>query len=118
VRCVHEHVEGTVASTAPVEVARQADGFFEEASTIVGERFAEASYDDDRGLRVSVNDLTDRDRAAITAVAQRYGIVDRIRIPQPSHAESLIPETHLVAPLHLEDGRRLVSPALPLSVTD
>jgi hypothetical protein len=65
---------------APDRVRDQQHELFEAARLIVGERYAESRVDPDRGFRVTVIDLSDEDRAAITAVAQRLGIEDWVRI--------------------------------------
>lgn len=66
--------------TAPENVERRADDFFDQARLLVGDRFAEARFDPDRGLRVTIIDLDDQDTAAITNAAQQLGILDWVRI--------------------------------------
>lgn len=66
--------------SAPETVAEHAGELFDEARVIVGERFAEARFDLDRGLRVTVTDLSEQDVVAIGALAQRLGIERWVRI--------------------------------------
>lgn len=65
--------------TAPHHVEQHSQELFDEAVRLVGDRFAEARFDPDRGLRVTVIDLTDQDVAAIDGVAQQLGITDWVR---------------------------------------
>ena len=66
--------------TAPKDVGRHAHKFFDAARLLAGDRFAEARFDPDRGLRVTVIDLNDQDTASITHAAEQLGILDWIRI--------------------------------------
>jgi hypothetical protein len=67
-------------SQAPDIVRDHKQELFDEARLIVGERFAGSRIDPDRGLRVTVIDLGDRDIAAITRLAQRLGIEAWVRL--------------------------------------
>ncbi|NYJ75874.1 hypothetical protein [Allobranchiibius huperziae] len=66
--------------TAPEDVDHQAYEFFDEARLLVGDRFAEARFDPDRGLRVTIIDLTDQDTASISNAAAQLGILHWVRI--------------------------------------
>lgn len=66
--------------TASENVERHAHDFFDQARLLVGDRFAEARFDPDRGLRVTIVDLNDQDTAGITNAAQQLGILDWVRI--------------------------------------
>jgi hypothetical protein len=66
--------------TAPENVERHAHDFFDQARLLVGDRFAEARFDPDRGLRVTIIELNDQDTTAITNAAQQLGILDWVRI--------------------------------------
>jgi hypothetical protein len=68
------------ATTAPDDVERHADELFDQARALVGDRFAAARFDPDRGLRVTVVDLSNQDVVAITSVAQRLTIAEWVRI--------------------------------------
>lgn len=65
---------------APENVERHAGDFFDDARLLVGDRFAEARFDPDRGLRVTIIDLNDQDTTAITNAAHQLGILDWVRI--------------------------------------
>jgi hypothetical protein len=65
---------------APENVRDHQHELFDEARLIVGGRFAESRIDPDRGLRVTVIDLSAEDTAAIAVVAQRLGIEGWVRI--------------------------------------
>lgn len=67
------------AAVAPPAVEQHADELFADARRLLGNRFAEARYDNDRGLRVTAVDLDDRDVAAISAAAERLGIAGWVR---------------------------------------
>jgi hypothetical protein len=71
---------GSQAANAPSNVAAHADEFFARARSLVGDRFGEARFDPDRGLRVTIVDLDDQDLVAITTIAQRLTIADWVRI--------------------------------------
>ena len=77
---------GSQEPTAPDHVERHAQDFFDEAERLVGERFAEARFDSDRGLRVTIIDLNDRDTTAIANAARQLGILDRVRIERADPA--------------------------------
>ena len=62
------------------------DKFFEDAQALIGDRFAEARLDPDGAPRVTVIDLSERDVAAITAVAERLGVSDQVRIERADPA--------------------------------
>lgn len=72
--------------TAPDGVEWHADELFTQARALVGERFAEARFDPDRGLRVTIIDLSDQDVTAITEVARRLGIVSWVRVERADPA--------------------------------
>lgn len=65
---------------APKDVGRHAHEFFDAARLLVGDRFAEARFDPDRGLRVTIIDLNDQDTASIRNAAEQLGIIDWVRI--------------------------------------
>ncbi|UIJ35996.1 hypothetical protein [Allobranchiibius sp. GilTou73] len=67
-------------STAPKDVGRHAHEFFDAARLLLADRFAEARFDPDRGLRVTIIELNDQDKASITNAAEQLGILDWIRI--------------------------------------
>jgi hypothetical protein len=67
-------------TTAPDNVERHAHELFDQARALVGDRFAEARFDPDRGLRITIIDLNDQDAAAITNVAQRLTVAEWVRI--------------------------------------
>ena len=71
---------------APEDVSRHAHEFFDEAELVVGDRFAEARVDPDRGLRVTIIDLTDQDIASIINAAAQLGILDWVRIERADPA--------------------------------
>lgn len=64
------------ATTAVDTVERHAIELIRQANVLVGDRFAEARRDPDRGVRVTIIDLTDQDATAITEAAQRLTIAD------------------------------------------
>lgn len=71
-------------------IGRPAHQFIDEAREIVGERFAEARFDPDRAVRITVIELIElieQDRSALTAAAERLGIADRVRLEcaDPEH---------------------------------
>ena len=72
--------------TAPAVVERHAHELFDEARALVGDRFAEARFDPDRGLRVTIIDPDDHDVSAINAVAERLGIAEWVRIERADPA--------------------------------
>ncbi|HST47617.1 hypothetical protein [Jatrophihabitans sp.] len=73
--------------TAPDDVEQHADEFFTETRALVGDRFAEARFDPDRGLRVTIIDLTDQDTTAITDLARRLGIASWVRVERAKPAD-------------------------------
>lgn len=74
--------------TAPDDVERHAAEFFTETRALVSDRFAEARFDlDDRGLRVTIIDLTDQDITAITDLARRLGIASWVRVERAEPAD-------------------------------
>lgn len=72
--------------TAPDDVDRKADEFFEQSRELLADRFAEARHDPDRGLRVTIIDLSDDDVAAISDLGRRLGIGGWIRIERADPA--------------------------------
>jgi hypothetical protein len=68
------------ATSAPDNVQRHANELFDQARALVGDRFAEARVNPDRGLRVTIVDLTHQDVAAIANVAHRLTIGEWVRI--------------------------------------
>ena len=74
------HPRDTTGPTAPDDVERHAHDLFDQARALTGDRFAEARFDPDRGLRVTIIDLNDEDTTAITDAAQRLGIAGWVRI--------------------------------------
>lgn len=66
--------------TTPDEVEQRAHEWFDQVDDLVGDRLAERRYDDDRGLRVTIVDLTDDDVTTITQRAAELGIAAWVRI--------------------------------------
>lgn len=58
----------------------RARDLFAGAETMLGGRLAEARFDDDRGLRITVVDLSDADRAALDGLARQLGIESWVRL--------------------------------------
>jgi len=77
-------------AAAPDVVERHAQELFDQARALVGDRFAEARVDPDRGLRVTIIDLDVHDVSAINAVAERLGVAEWVRIERadPSALEA------------------------------
>lgn len=84
------HPRDSQGPTAPDDVERHSDDLFDQARALAGDRFAEARFDPDRGLRVTIIDLNDQDTTAITDLAQRLGIAGWVRI---EHADPAALET-------------------------
>ncbi|MGH8962298.1 MAG: hypothetical protein ACRDWT_14100 [Jatrophihabitantaceae bacterium] len=99
--------------TAPDEVEQRSHELFDEARRIVAERFAEASFDPDRGLRVTVIDLNDQDMAAITGLAQRLGIAGWVRVERADPAALEAWEQLRIDLLRLRDTRPRVLQQYP-----
>lgn len=72
--------------TAPDDVEWHADELFEQSRELVADRFGEARFDPDRGLRVTIIDLNDQDIAAITNLGKRLGIASWVRIERADPA--------------------------------
>jgi hypothetical protein len=98
---------------APGTVRSHADELFEEARLIVGDRFAESRIDPDRGLRATVIDLDDQDRAAITSIARRLGIEAWVRLERADPAAVASWEALRVELLRLQDVRPHVLQGYP-----
>jgi hypothetical protein len=99
---------------APDDVRDHKHELFDEARRIVGDRFAESRMDPDRGLRVTVIDLSDQDTAAISGVAQRLGIEGWVR-PEPADPVALAAWEELrVELLRLRDTRPRVLLGYPM----
>lgn len=65
---------------APPLVEERASRLFDESRLILGDRWADGRRDPDRGLRVTVIDLTDDDVVAVRDAATRLGVSDWLRL--------------------------------------
>ncbi len=89
--------------TAPDHVQSHSSEFFDRVRALLGDRFAGSRVDPDRGLRVTVIDLSEQDVAAITGIAEQLTIADWVRVERADH------DSHRRLPYPFSD--RVVSPA-------
>lgn len=71
----------------PAYVEQQSFELLELTQALVGDRYAAARFDPDRGFQITVVDLTDEDAAAITEVARRLTIGEWVHVDRADPAD-------------------------------